>query len=1106
MKLLPTDGLHGDTCHLCHGTIDTLTMGIAFGLRCDSGVYVGGDICGPSCSDEMRVYCCVCARFMTQQRQRESRKRLRAQQPTALTTVKCSAPATTPQKRRRQLAHLSCNTKRAVTPATPLVPPTAAHYCQVAPAPEKKKEKKKKRAATPATPLMPPTSAHSCHVTPAPEIKKKKQTKKKGQEKKPRKKAARTKEEKRAKAEAEAAALRDLPTHADFKQLRKYSWEQKAEVLMRDQRCRSDLTAACNCSKHGGPRCGVRLSAFFRELYPEPLGRAEDELTHVLRCLRSQRFTEKRLGTEDHWLFEELLRFREEVPKEMRSSDAKDVPYELRYKLEGVSICREAWHILAGWPMAGKAREQAPRRALRFEAAIIRGVTEVELVPTEKDKENPTKKQVSSAAGNNTALCRRWCHKYMGDVSCTVPAVGGSGDGDATHGKMYYTQSRPGFEWMQYVDDIAEEDRVCRSLFNKCMRKLLDTHWEHEATGQRYKLEKRTPRARGFKQCEICEKRREELRVAVRERAPQKERQRIRDKWGEHLRQIRRCRNTYADHKLEAMHNEEVASAAMDAAAQAGHRLPITASDCPRLIGMEKLQLKITGVLVHGAASTKKGYYAFVTPPWIKTGANLSCTVLMELIAAGVLKGQKRWYLQVDGASDNIAYTVMYFSAWLLLMSQMRCFGDLLVLEKIILSRLPVGHTHIDIDQVFSVLARWLFGMRKSMTKPKDVHTVDAFLRHIREAHKNIKKCGMIGACFDFDELFRGIKHSATDTGIQDYRVFEFSTRSAQPGVVFLQTKEEMDSKEWVPWRAGTDTEYRFWPNGSKQQMPGPSKPTKAALTDWKKREEFASSLEWFLEGQDSVNVTGAVRRAWREFMRDVPDDIRDVQCDGAWPVIVADKDRAVILEAEEEEARRIPAPGAGKKKQRQVLPAGLTQPERRTKNHEATANEQFKELRGFKKGALVVLMSNGQLELGEAVADVDLGACDEFTVQYWVNAQTGNVGEEEGRRLAEAPPNFNMPFVVYPREWRPVFKVAETTVFWAGDADATLKKASSKNSGRSFLLRVQKHLSRIDSFPLKMNDGRRQGEQAPEGAQKPQEKTQKKKRLRKYLQTFKNS
>ena len=66
----------------------------------------------------------------------------------------------------------------------------------------------------------------------------------------------------------------------------------------------------------------------------------------------------------------------------------------------------------------------------------------------------------------------------------------------------------------------------------------------------------------------------------------------------EHFRHVHLCRRVYTEHKVAGRTQSAVASAAMDAAAQALHRLPITASRHPKLVGMEKLQLKITGPFV----------------------------------------------------------------------------------------------------------------------------------------------------------------------------------------------------------------------------------------------------------------------------------------------------------------------------------------------------------------------------------------------------------------------------------------------------------------------------------------------------------------------------
>ena len=306
--------------------------------------------------------------------------------------------------------------------------------------------------------------------------------------------------------------------------------------------------------------------------------------------------------------------------------------------------------------------------------------------------EKPQSKKPRSAAGNPTDMCRSWIHGYFETMSCTTPALAGSGD-RAASGVMHYSKGRPGYEWNQYKDTFDKDDRIVRSGFNKAWKEQLDKGWTCRKTGAHYVLKERTVRARGFKKCSVCENLEEKMRKAKREGSSPATRLAIREEIEAHLKHIRACRTKYADQNMEAITDPSVASAAMDAAAQRGHRLPMLATEHSKLTGMKKLQLKITGVLMHRQG--KKVYYAYVTPPWLKTGANMSCSILMALIESGALRGKKRLYLQINGASDNVAYTVLYFSAWLLLMAQAGRFGEDLVVESIVLSRLPVGHTHI---------------------------------------------------------------------------------------------------------------------------------------------------------------------------------------------------------------------------------------------------------------------------------------------------------------------------------------------------------------------------------------------------------------------------
>ena len=85
-------------------------------------------------------------------------------------------------------------------------------------------------------------------------------------------------------------------------------------------------------------------------------------------------------------------------------------------------------------------------------------------------------------------------------------------------------------------------------------------------------------------------------------------------------------------------------------------------------------------------------------------------------------------YVQVDGAADNVNQTTLRFLSWLCqtgVCKTVRGAGHgwrgngefvvysaclrlcaLLCLRQVVLTRLPVGHTHDDVDQKFSVAAR----------------------------------------------------------------------------------------------------------------------------------------------------------------------------------------------------------------------------------------------------------------------------------------------------------------------------------------------------------------------------------------------------------------
>jgi hypothetical protein len=73
----------------------------------------------------------------------------------------------------------------------------------------------------------------------------------------------------------------------------------------------------------------------------------------------------------------------------------------------------------------------------------------------------------------------------------------------------------------------------------------------------------------------------------------------------------------------------------------------------------------------------------------------------------------EKFFWQIDGGSENANKTIIGFCELLIANG---------IIKTIVLSRLPVGHTHEDIDQAFGVLSKYCQG--KPIWSPQDYKTV----------------------------------------------------------------------------------------------------------------------------------------------------------------------------------------------------------------------------------------------------------------------------------------------------------------------------------------------------------------------------------------------
>lgn len=116
---------------------------------------------------------------------------------------------------------------------------------------------------------------------------------------------------------------------------------------------------------------------------------------------------------------------------------------------------------------------------------------------------------------------------------------------------------------------------------------------------------------------------------------------------------------------------------------------------------------QVTGAIVHGRGkgpedSTRAHNLFRAYLSWEFTGngnLNVECLrrVLVEVCDGDLSKLPKTLFLQLDNASDNKNNYVLSYLATLV---------EAGVFSNIYVSFLPVGHTHADIDQYFSVIAR----------------------------------------------------------------------------------------------------------------------------------------------------------------------------------------------------------------------------------------------------------------------------------------------------------------------------------------------------------------------------------------------------------------
>ena len=217
------------------------------------------------------------------------------------------------------------------------------------------------------------------------------------------------------------------------------------------------------------------------------------------------------------------------------------------------------------------------------------------------------------------------------------------------------------------------------------------------------------------------------------------------------------------------------------------------------------LEQHVVGVLIHGVPNSA---FLYTVNNSIGGGANLNVEALRRTMVhkyGGSTPLPRRICVNADNASDNKCWTVLLFLGMLVYHRYTNeCF----------LSFLLVGHTHEDIDQLFSVLSRYL----KRLGKVMGPNEFQDELHNAMHAAKRPAIIERIECLLDWDtHLFphlvkpapTGIQHATLgtkedgDVEVEVPHLFWIHRRS--DGVVVLHYKELAAHPVFLPKVRGSD-------------------------------------------------------------------------------------------------------------------------------------------------------------------------------------------------------------------------------------------------------------------------------------------------------------
>jgi len=252
----------------------------------------------------------------------------------------------------------------------------------------------------------------------------------------------------------------------------------------------------------------------------------------------------------------------------------------------------------------------------------------------------------------------------------------------------------------------------------------------------------------------------------------------------------------YVRRALGRIHPESYLSIILDGADQAAFGSPHFCTHSKDTEKCWRIATSLMGAIVHGV-----GVFGFSYMPNIKHGSNLTIEVLHRVLSTVWEKGTLSYlpdvlYLQLDGTSKQNRNK--YLLGFLGLLVEWQLF------ESVVLSILPVGHTHEDIDQLFSRVATYL--------RKHDARSRAEFLQAFEDSFNprkyptetakytdNIEQAANFSDYFDITNMLSSMEaQEGKRSGISQFHQFKILK---EDGKIVLYVREwcatSLDSDPW---------------------------------------------------------------------------------------------------------------------------------------------------------------------------------------------------------------------------------------------------------------------------------------------------------------------